>query len=651
MRILSLLSIILMICLNCNLSFAKENSKSKLFKLMKQHKWEKSYKLASKIGDPALGKIVLSQQYLDNKYKKNSFEDIAKFLRANPRWPQNYLLRLRLEGRIEENTDKKLLANWFKRNRPLTGRGYKYHALTASFYEKNPDKLSTIIKNGWRYGSFKAEGQREYYKKFKKHLTENDHVRKIDNDLWEGNVSAAKRSLHLVSPGYKKSFNAQIAFVQKKKKAERFFRRVSAKYYTPGLVYRYLSSKKTKPPSASKIDKLIKMVKSDKRYAGRFWALQSYLARESLEKKRYRDAYKIASGHFTVNAGNRSDAEFLSGWIALSFLKNSKLALKHFRNFNRVVKTPISKSRGIYWLGRAHEKGRDIEKAQRLYNLAADKYPYTFYGQIAMVELKRAKMHLPPAINLEKYKKSSLAYLKNHEIARATQIVTMYGSNSLSEKYIDAAVSGCKNTAEVMNMVTALKKAKNIHYMVWAAKAAVRKHVFIKNHAYPTPYKVSKFPLETPLIYSIIRQESVFDKRAISSAKAMGLMQLIEPTACMTARSIKIRCRISKLTTDINYNMRLGSNYLGQLVKQYSGSYVLAMAAYNAGPPKLNKRLKIYGDPRKMKTLRQVVDWLELFPFPETRNYMQRSLEHLQIYRNIINKDNDFRLERDLLVK
>ena len=648
MRILSYLSIILMIFLTSFNCYAKGDNTSKLFSLIKQKKWKISYNLASKIGDPVLNKIVLSQQYLDGRHKSNSFEKITKFLKENPKWPQNYILKLRAESLLNSGTNKNNIIEWFDKNKPITGKGHKYYAFSAALI-KDQKKLSSIIKSGWHFVNFTNSEQKSYYKRFKKYLTATDHVQKIDNHLWKKEITAAKNSLNYVDAGYQKSFNAQIALIQKRKNARKLFKRVPKKYYTSGLVYRYLCSRKTDLPSGSEVASLSRIASVDKDRADSFWKVQVYLAREFIEKKKYRDAYKASSSHFATSASCKSEAEYLSGWLALNFLRKPNLALVHFRNFNRTVKTPVSKSRGIYWLARAHEYKRDKQKSQKLYYLAATKYPYTFYGQMAAVELSQRKMVMADAINMIEWNQNINLYIKNNEIVRAAQIVSKYGSNALSQIYIKAAVKQAKNTTDVYAVVGAIAKSNNVHHTTWAAKSAMQKHVLMKNHAFPTPYKLSKLPVEKPLIYSIIRQESVFDQHAISSAKARGLMQLIKTTACDTAKLVGVRCRISKLTTDPSYNIKLGSNYINQMIDDYNGSYILAIASYNGGSHNIDKWLKIFGDPRKLKDHREVLNWLEHIPFYETRNYVQRVLENLQIYRSIIGKDDKFKLSDDLL--
>jgi len=647
MRILCSVSIILTIFFSQITIFAQETVESKVFKLIKQKDWQNAYNSSNKAGNQALKKIVLSQQFLDTNYAGNSFEKIVQFLKENPSWPQEAGLRVSAENLLTEATNHSLVFKWFQNNKPITGRGYKYYALAASKIIKDPQKLSPIIKRGWHKGSFSMSEQRAYQVAFKNYLDTKDHVKRIDNLLFAESTTAAKNNLYLVGAEYKKSFEVQIALIQNGSSALGRLSSVPKKYYTPGLIYRYMELKKKSLPTSSEIANLMEMAKSNPDNADAFWKIQSYLAREYIEHKRYNDAYKIVCCHFTENAANKSEAEFLSGWLALRFLNKAQLSLEHFRRFNEAVKTPMSKSRGIYWLGRAHEALKDKEKSRKLYTLAATKYPYTFYGQVAAHEIGMKRIALPSNINLAEHKVLS-TNAKPH-IAKATYLVSKHGSNALSQLYIKSAVEKADNTAEILDLAAILSTSKNIHHMAWLAKYATQKHVLIKNYAFPTPYKAAaQLPLEKALVYSIIRQESVFDQRAVSSANAMGLMQLIKGTACDTAKSIGDKCDIPKLTSDPSYNMKLGSNYLKQLIEKFDGSYIMAIAAYNGGHVK--KWLGIYGDPRTMSNHRDVIDWIESIPFYETRNYVQRVLENLQIYRSILNENATLKISQDLVL-
>ena len=646
MRILFRLSIILIISSIASNVFAGDKSYKQAFDYIKKNNWTNAESLAKQLQDRALLKIVLSQKFLDSSNKATTFNDITSFLKKNPKWPQNDALKCRAEGLIDDSTDKTQIYNWFKNNPPKTGNGHKYYALAASQIIKDQTALTPIIKNGWIYGSFGKDEQASYYNKFKKYLTLADNVNRVDNLLWKGSISSAKSSLNLVNAGYKKAFEAQIAFLDFKHDAKKLFKTIPKEYYTSGLVYQYISSRKSDLPPVKEIVGVIKQINHTKGHEGDFWKVQNYLAREYIQNKQFNDAYIIASNHFAVSPANVSDAEFLSGWLALRFLKKPNLAIKHFEKFSKVVKSPMSISRGLYWLGRAHDASGNSAEAKKLYSHAAHKFGHTFYGQVATMELGEKKLRLPPKVTLANHRTDE--YTKNNDILKAANLVSKYGGNVLARTYLDALVNSCDEEAEILAIALQMQHSK-LHHRVWMSKGAIRKNVFIDHLSYPTPYKVQHLPTEEALTYSIIRQETVFDQFAISTANAMGLMQLIKPTACETAKKINIKCDIGGLTKDPNYNVTLGSHHLARTIKSYENSYILAIAAYNAGPGNINKWLKLYGDPRNYKDPHKVIDWIEILPFAETRDYAQRVLENVQIYRSLNNKDGKFKLRQDLM--
>jgi len=317
-------------------------------------------------------------------------------------------------------------------------------------------------------------------------------------------------------------------------------------------------------------------------------------------------------------------------------LKDPNLAISHFTKMKNVVKSPISLARSLYWLGRSYAAAGNTGKSMEIYRLAASNYGYSFYGQLAGVELGDKTISFPK-VSLKDHKDNG--YAKNNDLVKAMNIVLNYGTPGLSRTYIDAVVNQTSNSDQVYSVMLNLNSNKNItHYRAWLAKSAIQKHVFVSQYAYPTPYNLTNLPLEEPLVYSIIRQESVFDQYAISSANAMGLMQLIRGTAHEVSRVVGVHFSQDKLTSDPKYNILLGSHYLNHLIKKFDGSYILAIAAYNGG--KVGKWIDLHGDPRKFTDKHKVIDWMEMMPFAETRNYVQRVLENAQIYNSILGKTN-----------
>lgn len=655
MRIKPKLSIFLIVfILLCSGTLAdKKNSETdeaykKNFALIQAKQWDQAKLVAKKIGDRSLQKIVLSQSFLDEKNKAVDFWQITEFLQKNPKWPQHQALKVRAENLLNDCSDPRVIYHWFHKHKPKTGTGYKYYALAAAKVVKDAETLTPIIRNGWVYGCFPKGEKQDYYNKFQKYLRKIDTVKKIDNLISKGNISGARKLFDLVDNGYRKAFEAHIAFKNMQENAKRLFRAVPKEYYTPGLVYHYLSSRKCEFPPVNEVVSLVNAVKKYEMHDSDFWKVQSYIAREYIEQKKFDGAYAIAANHFASAPADVSEAEFLSGWLALRFLKKPDLAIKHFNKLVKVVKTPISLSRGLYWVARSHEALGKKEQAKKLYQDIANEFGYTFYGQVATMELGLKKLKLPAKAQLDH--PNHRANLKGNDIAKAAYLVSKYANNAFAKLFLSEVIHLNQDVEkeEVMAIALALKNS-NLHHKVWWSKNAIQKHVFLDNYSYPTPYKVRQLPVEEALTYSIIRQESVFDSKAISSASAMGLMQIIKPTACDTAKKISVKCHPEGLLRDPHYNITIGTHYLAEMLEKYQNSYVLTSASYNAGPHRVKKWLQIYGDPRALKHPRQVIDWIEMIPFFETRNYVQRVLENVQIYRIMLNRDSQFRLKQDLI--
>jgi soluble lytic murein transglycosylase len=648
MRILAIVSMVLIILkLFLAESMALDLVKETLLCIDKKM-WQDCEDIAKKSGDKALIKIVLLQKFLDVNYKKNNFENAIKFIEENPSWPRIVLLKETVEKYLSNNTNPNLIVKWFNKNPPITAQGYKFYAIASAKLEKNSQKknsqkLAKIIKNGWVYGVFNSSEEKEYLKNFKHILCEEDYVRKIDEYLWVADANNAKKYLHYVSKPYQHNFIAQMALIKKTKSSEKLFQAISEKYYSPALLFNYLDSKKTEIPTGQAI-KLLKKVKGDKIHSAQWGRLQSYYAREFIDQKDFVSSYQTISIPIVLRHEDIREAQWFSGWLALRFLHKPDLALKHFNKFMQIVKTPISVSRGQYWLARTYQVKGDKEQANKFYNLAA-KYPHSFYGQLASVELSRHHLILPKKPVFTEQNTG------NNEIIRAISYLIKYDKHDLAVIYAKSAIANSSNPAEITLITGIISDNCNIYHKVESAKIACQQHVFIKDYAFPTPYNkiVNKAPIESALTYSIIRQESVFNQYAISKAKAMGLMQMIEATACDTAKSINRKCHINKLTADHEYNIILGSNHLKYLLEKYDGSYLLTILAYNAGAHNVQKWLELFGDPRNLKNLHAVIDWLELVPFAETRNYAQRVLENIQVYRAILNKTNNLKLKNDLL--
>jgi len=220
--------------------------------------------------------------------------------------------------------------------------------------------------------------------------------------------------------------------------------------------------------------------------------------------------------------------------------------------------------------------------------------------------------HLLNELNKDKYTKNILRHLANDNIASGSEILAAELATNISR----------------------------YDFAIQVSKLASYEKRFHNTFNYPiisVPQYVNgrKIP-ETAFILSLIRQESEFDMRANSHVGAQGLMQIMPYTAKLVAKQAKLPYSKSRLTSDPEYNINLGSHYIAGLILQYDGAYPFATAAYNAGPKRVKHWKKINKDPQKKQI--DFVDWVELIPFKETRNYVQRVMENYNVYRYILEK-------------
>ena len=406
-----------------------------------------------------------------------------------------------------------------------------------------------------------------------------------------------------------------------------------------GLNYDRLKWRRKKGRVDSSVEILMK-IKNDKDYLvmpEKWWKEREIISRKLIYKKKYEIAYKITSEHGMTAGAEFAEAEWMSGWIALSFLNDPLIAKDHFHNFYKNVSYPISTSRGAFWLGRTYEKLGNKEQSLKWYQKAS-KYLTTYYGQLAFLKLNpNGKFTLNDSMEVDnKYR----YIFYNKELVKIIYLLDELKKDKYT-KYIlrHLANDNIKRGSEILaaELATSIER---YDFAIQVSKIASYQKRFHNQFNYPiisTPKTINgrKIP-ESAFILSIIRQESEFDLSANSHAGAKGLMQLMPYTAKLVSKQAKLPYSKSRLTTDPEYNINLGSHYIAGLILQYDGAYPFATAAYNAGPNRVKYWKKINKDPQKKQV--DYVDWVELIKFRETRNYVQRVLENYNVYRYILEK-------------
>ena len=571
---------------------------------------------------------------------KASFYDYQQFIVNNSNYPRigriNYLAEHKMS--TKQISPKKII-QWFEKYPPLSGFGEMI--LGESFIETGlTDKGISLIKKGWITADMSKSELRFYYKKFKKYLNKDDHIKRAEYLAWENKYWDLQRFLRYLPKEEQLLYTARQLLMSKSYGVDNAIKKVPTKYKNDaGLNYDRLKWRRKRGRVESSLEILLS-IKNTEKYLVRpekWWVEREIIGRSLIYKKQYELAYKIVSNHAMTEGPEYAAAEWMSGWIALSFLDDPILAIEHFENFYNSVGYPISLARGGYWLGRSYEKIGDKENMVKWYK-EATKFLTTYYGQLAFMKIypnEKFELNLEEKFDKE-YKK---------EFFEKDLVKIIYLLDELNkDKYSKFILRHLANdNIEKGSEIFAAELATNISrydFAIQIAKLASYEKRFINNYNYPiigTPTIINgrKIP-DSSFILSIIRQESEFDVSANSSAGARGMMQLMTYTAKVVAKQAKLPYSKSRLTTDPEYNINLGSHYIAGLILEYDGSYPFAIAAYNAGPKRVRYWKKINQNPQKNQI--DYVDWIELIKFKETRNYVQRVLENYNVYRFITEK-------------
>ncbi len=379
-----------------------------------------------------------------------------------------------------------------------------------------------------------------------------------------------------------------------------------------------------------------------------WWDFRRSEIRRALSQDRPKTAYAIARAHGPLEGDNLSEAEFFAGWIALRFLKDPHRALPHFEA-SRVIGFARNEARAAYWLGRAKVELRAPEEAQGHFAEAASRY-YTYYGALARQALRTGhacefRAPLQPS-------HEAIAAFVNEDAFKAVMIAKQLDLEPLLNGFVLDLARQIRDPEQMTLVMELAERVVPPHVAVRAAKIALLRGYAVEAYAYPT--LLPKFDqaggngkLEPALLNALTRQESEFYTGTVSRVGARGLMQLMPETAKHIAAAVKMKYELPRLISDPSYNVTLGSAFLAQLLSGYDGSYVLSLAAYNAGPGRVSEWIKDFGDPRDKDV--DPIDWVERIPFTETRQYVQKILESTQLYRcRFANSKTRFQLVEDL---
>jgi len=617
-------------------------------KSIEDKRWSRAEHQIKNIKSPLAVKIFRWMDY-SRVNESSSFSEISAFIEENPEWPDRPRLLRRAEEAITDKTPASELLSWFKKFPPVSavGRTRLGAALLAT---GKTNQARDVLRKVWINGNFTKQQERYFLKRYRKYLTQDDHVKRMERLLWDDKYWPARRMLWKVPLPYRTLAEARLMLMRREGNVDAAIRKVPPELKThPGLIFERLRWRRRKGVDESALE-LLTPPPPDMIHPDKWWKERSVLARSALKKGHISDAYRISKEHGLTEGVHYAEGEWLAGWIALRFLEDYKVSLEHFTNMYQSVKYPISRARGAYWAGRAAEKLNDTKATEKWYGIAAS-FPTSYYGQLAFARINPGSSLKIP--DNEKPLAEEIKSFSSHELVKAAKILNQIGDDKYLKSFIKA-IGGIRNSQGWLSLTADLAHTINRPDLaVIVAKIANKSGWLMTEHGYPmiTPplMKIDKDSpvLEVPLVLAMIRQESAFNNVAKSHAGARGLLQLMPRTASKIAKKLHIPYSQRRLLSDPDYNLKLGQAYLAGLVEEFNGSYVLALVAYNAGPSRAWKWMRRNGDPRDPAI--DAIDWIELIPFRETRNYVQRVLEHLQMYRiRLSETEIALRLENDL---
>ncbi|PLW78688.1 transglycosylase SLT domain-containing protein [Cohaesibacter celericrescens] len=579
----------------------------------------------------SLDRVILTYILAIGGYHDLPAAEIKAFYDRKPQWPSRSLIARRVEEAVVRETPSgRALAKAFGNTVPNSTTAAIEVAI-SHLKAGNKNQATKIIRPIWRDEGLNAKLESRILSNLRSVLTNADHFRRASYLLYRERATAALRLKKYLSSAQYKLVDARVSVIRGQKTAGSKLDSVpSSLRKDPGYIFSRVQYLRRKGRVTQAADLLIKAPRDVERLINHreWWVERRLMSRIMLNNGDARRAYKIAATHTAQSSKDYSEAEFHAGFFALRYLKDHKTAAVHFEKSWKKASRDRDKARGLYWQGRAWEAAGDRSVAAKFYQAAAN--PTVYYGQLALEELGQTSLvlHHPPAANAALQKQ-----FNGRELVQAIKRLKAVGHSKRSSPILRHLGRTLQNPSEVA-LAHELAQSLSLHQeAVQIGQLAQMRGLPADKMAFPLnviPRSVKTNGVDIAVIYALTKQESVFNIQAVSSANARGLMQMLPATAKTTAKKLGLRYSKAKLTSDPAYAVRLGSAFLKQNLEKFNGSYILTFAAYNAGPGRPPQWIERFGDPRSSRV--NAIDWVERIPFTETRDYVMKLIENLQVY-------------------
>jgi soluble lytic murein transglycosylase len=613
--------------------------------LVRKHQPADATQVEAAISDPVAKKLA---EWIILRSDDNgaSVERYRAFIAANPSWPSQSFLRRRLEAALwDDHRDDATVWSWFENESPLSAKG-KFSLARAMIGRGDRGNAERLVRDAWRNDPMSEDTENTALDLFGALLTPGDQKARMDLLLYGSEHEAALRAAKRLGSSEVALAKARIAAYRKAPNTRALLEAVPRDLHgDAGYIFSKIQLLRREEKFAEAAQLMLSAPKDPGRLynADEWWIERRLLSRKMLDVGEHRTAYLIArDAALPARDIYKTEQEFTAGWIALRFLTDPATAAQHFARIGVGSVNPTALARAGYWQGRAAEAAGRSQEARAAYAAAAEQST-SYYGQLA-----RAKLGLPQ-IELNGAPAARGRGIERLEIVRAVQLLY-----ALDEREIAIPIFGDMGENGDPDALVGLgelaSRNGDARGMLLLGKAALNRGLPFDFYAYPVngipPFKSIGPDVEQSIIFAIARQESAFNPAVVSPAQAYGLMQVTPDAGKYVCKKYGANFDLQRMKTDPVYNAALGAAELGGLIEDYRGSYIMTFAAYNAGRGSVKKWIERYGDPRDPKV--DAVDWVEQIPFSETRNYVQRIMENLQVYRARFGGGTRLQIEADL---
>jgi soluble lytic murein transglycosylase len=584
------------------------------------------------IDDPAAQKLV-EWFILRHPDAEANFSRYAAFIADNRGWPSMALLRRRAEARLWQERIDAARVHSFTGDQPASAKG-RFALARVLLAEGDREGAGRQVREAWRSQELSERVEAEAHEIFRDLLTREDHRARMDKRIGARDFSGAMRAARHLGRDDVSIVKACAAVTANATKALKLLDAVATEA-RQDLGYElcriHWMMRHDRIADATRLMLAASprtMVLQD---TDEWWRERRVLARKLLDLGKFQTAYQVArDAALPANENYRAEFHFMPGWIALRYLNDPPTARAHFAHIDDGSTNPIVLARANYWRGRAAEAIGNSDETRAHYEAAA-RHATAYYGQLARAKLGIDQIELRAPLGA--HPANGFALLD--ELVRAADILYTLGERDVVLNFVSDLAEQSVDVATLAELAELAGRRNDARAMLQIGKTALARGLELDSYAFPTIGIPQHRPIgpeiDRSVIYSVARTESAFDQRDKSAANAVGLMQVTPEAGRDTAKRFGVAYDWERMISDPVYNTQMGAAELAALLREYHGCHIMTFAGYNAGRGRVEQWVKQYGDPRDPKV--DAIDWVERIPFAETRNYVQRVMENLQVYR------------------